>query len=91
MLIPFLPQPQPHNHANLNLQLDQFKRTQSLSPNFDRQGRTVRGLGYWISALLYLGGDSAKAGLYRWLTLAALVAGYKKIQEHRSGLPSYLK
>lgn len=42
-------------------------------PDFDRNGRVVRGLGYWASMVFTLGGKGAKGALVRWL---AVLVGY---------------
>lgn len=39
-------------------------------PNFDRNGKVVRGLGYWIKFVLGLGTTQKKGALLRWLVLA---------------------
>lgn len=43
-------------------------------PNFDRNGKVVRGLGYWLGFLLGLGAKSGKGAFLRWLLL--LAGGY---------------
>lgn len=73
------------------LQLVKFNRTNALKPNFDRNGKTVRGLGYWIGMILTLGGDSAKGGLIRWFLLVASAVATRRFLDSRGGLPSYLK
>lgn len=45
-------------------------------PNFDRNGRIVRGLGYWIRLVLGLGGKEPKGAFLRWLTLAVAYAAW---------------
>ncbi|KAL2016384.1 hypothetical protein VTK56DRAFT_3806 [Thermocarpiscus australiensis] len=40
-------------------------------PNFDRNGRVVRGVGYWTSLVLRLGGRGVKGAFLRWLLVAA--------------------
>lgn len=61
-----------------------YMRSNGLKPNFDRQGNTVRGLGYWIGLLFTLGGDSAKGGLVRWLVLFAAAAATRKYLDQRA-------
>lgn len=80
----------PNLHTN-NTQLAKFNRTNNLAPNFDRQGRTLRGVGYWLSIVATLGGGSAKTGLIRWVVLVAVAAAARRVLESRSRLPSYLK
>ncbi len=80
------------NIINTNkLQLVKFNRGNALKPNFDRNGKTVRGLGYWLGMLSTLGGDSAKGGLIRWILLVATAAATRRYLDSRGGLPAYLK
>ncbi|KAI1812903.1 aldehyde dehydrogenase [Poronia punctata] len=60
----------PHSPADFK----QFLWMNSVKPNFDRNGREIRGLGYYWWLVFGLGGTSAKGALIRWLTL--LAAGY---------------
>ncbi|KAK4239927.1 beta-apo-4'-carotenal oxygenase [Achaetomium macrosporum] len=39
--------------------------------NFDRNGKVVKGFGYWASFILGLGGKSAKGAFLRWLIVLA--------------------
>ncbi|KAI0535359.1 Aldehyde/histidinol dehydrogenase [Xylaria digitata] len=55
-------------------ELKQFLWMNSRKPDFDRDGRQITGLGYWIWMVFGLGGPSAKGALFRWL--AVLAAGY---------------
>ncbi|KAL7816507.1 Aldehyde/histidinol dehydrogenase [Trichoderma aethiopicum] len=48
------------------------RRINSLKPNFDRDGRVVKGLRYWISVLLSLGSKSAAGLVFRWGVLVAM-------------------
>ncbi|KAB5554853.1 Aldehyde/histidinol dehydrogenase [Coniochaeta sp. 2T2.1] len=41
------------------------------TPNFDRNGKVVKGLGYWTGLLFSLGGGSAKGAFVRWLVVLA--------------------
>lgn len=41
------------------------------SPNFDRNGKEIRGLAYWASFVLTLGGGCFRGVVARWLALAA--------------------
>ena len=45
-------------------------------PNFDRNGRVVMGLGYWIKFVLGLGGKEPKGAFLRWLTLVVAYAAW---------------
>ena len=68
---------------------EKFKKMSELKPNFDRDGKETRGVGYWMSFLLGLGGDGPKSILLRWAVVVLLAVGSKKYQQ--GGLPSYLK
>ncbi|GAB1316263.1 Hexadecenal dehydrogenase [Madurella fahalii] len=46
-------------------------RLMDKKPNFDRNGKVVKGLGYWVSMILTLGGKGAKGALMRWLAVLA--------------------
>jgi beta-apo-4'-carotenal oxygenase len=52
-----------------------FQRMNHKRPNFDRNGKVIRGLGYWISLLVSLGAKSFYGFLFRWAVLLAGVAG----------------
>ncbi|EFW99257.1 fatty aldehyde dehydrogenase [Grosmannia clavigera kw1407] len=45
-------------------------------PKFDRTGRSVRGLGYWVKLLLGLGGTGAKGAFVRWCGCLAVLLAY---------------
>lgn len=51
-----------------------LQRLTDKKPGFDRDGRVVRGLGYWASLLLRLGGKGAKGAFLRWTVV--LIAHY---------------
>lgn len=51
--------------------LRQFKWLSEKKPNFDRNGKVVKGVGYWASMVLGLGGKSAKGAFLRWVVVAA--------------------
>jgi beta-apo-4'-carotenal oxygenase len=48
------------------------RRINAIKPNFDRDGRVVKGLRYWVSVLLSLGSKSAAGLVFRWGVLVAL-------------------
>jgi len=60
--------------------LSQFKFTQDLKPNFDRQGRPVQGLISWI---LRFGAGSNLGALLRFILAYAAFVGYKRFKESR--------
>jgi beta-apo-4'-carotenal oxygenase len=77
-----------------NPQLSKLRATSHLAPDFDRNGRTIHGFGYWLSFLVGLGGESVKGSLLRWIILAAVVFGSRNYgfwPADRSILPSYLR
>lgn len=47
-----------------------FMRMLESKPNFDRSGKVVRGLAYWMKFLLGLGTTDKNGALLRWLVLA---------------------
>jgi beta-apo-4'-carotenal oxygenase len=46
--------------------LKRFQRMSTKKANFDRNGNVTRGIAYWISFILGLGGKSATGALTRW-------------------------
>jgi len=54
--------------------LKQFMWMNSVKPSFDRNGKEIKGVGYWMWMVFGLGGPSAKGALIRWLVV--LAAGY---------------
>jgi beta-apo-4'-carotenal oxygenase len=70
--------------------LAKFRATSELKPNFDRQGREIRGVKYWVGLVFGMGGGSFKSALMRWAVVALLAAGAKKYVE-TGRLPPYLK
>ncbi|KAL1865688.1 Hexadecenal dehydrogenase [Diaporthe australafricana] len=51
-------------------QLKMLKMLTEQRPNFDRSGRVVRGLAYWVKVVLGLGTAEKKGALMRWLVVA---------------------
>jgi beta-apo-4'-carotenal oxygenase len=70
--------------------LARYRLTSELKPNFDREGREIRGVKYWLRFLLGMGSDSLKEALVRWAIAAFVVVGLKKSAD-AGKLPSYLK
>ncbi|KAK4126719.1 aldehyde dehydrogenase [Parathielavia appendiculata] len=60
----------PYNMAKLKL----LNRFTAKKPNFDRNGKVIKGFGYWAKMVLCLGGKGAKGAFLRWL--AVLLAHY---------------
>ncbi|PQE26334.1 hypothetical protein CJF30_00001091 [Rutstroemia sp. NJR-2017a BBW] len=73
--------------------LEQFRKTSAKKPNFNREGKEVKGLGYWAAMLFSLGGEGTKSVLARWAVLAFLTYGSKNLWQAKfgNGLPSYLR
>ncbi|KAK8027007.1 aldehyde dehydrogenase 3H1 [Apiospora marii] len=51
--------------------LKQFQWMNGSKPDFDRSGKRIRGLGYWVWMVLGLGSPSAKGALFKWLFVLA--------------------
>jgi beta-apo-4'-carotenal oxygenase len=51
--------------------LSMLSRLMDKKPNFDRNGQVIKGLGYWMSMILCLGGTGAKGALVRWAVILA--------------------
>jgi beta-apo-4'-carotenal oxygenase len=69
-------------------ELARLRRLSGAKPNFDRDGRIVKGLGYWVGFVLSLGGSGAKGALLRWFVLFAVgvAASYGGLLKKRSAL-----
>lgn len=70
--------------------LPQVRRLTGKKPNFDRQGKEIKGLGYWLTFIFGLGSNSLKGAVTRWVVLALIAVGLKKVQE-RGSLPAWLR
>jgi beta-apo-4'-carotenal oxygenase len=57
----------PHSPADFK----QYLWMNSVKPDFDRDGRQITGVGYWLWIVFGLGGPSAKGALTRWLVVLA--------------------
>ncbi|KAI2630042.1 Aldehyde/histidinol dehydrogenase [Xylaria nigripes] len=58
-----------------------------IKPDFDRSGKQIRGVSYWLWMVLGLGGRSTTSVLFRWLTvLAAAYATYTQPNYIRDNL-----
>lgn len=66
--------------------LRQLNKLTGGKPNFDRNGRPIRGLAYWSGLLLGLGSKDAKGALLRWA--AVCLAHY--FYTERAGYWDYL-
>ena len=58
--------------------LQQFRKMSEMKPNFDRDGREIRGLGYWLSFLGGLGSEGVQGAVVRWAVLALVVMGVRR-------------
>lgn len=70
--------------------LEKFQKMSTLKPNFDREGREIKGVGYWLSLVFSLGGESIKGAILRWALVALVAVGTKRWQGN-NGLPSWLR
>jgi beta-apo-4'-carotenal oxygenase len=70
--------------------LAKFRQMSELKPNFDRNGKEIKGLGYWLVFLGALGGAGVKSGLLRWAIVAAIAVGANKYLNANS-LPPWLR
>lgn len=66
----------PYSFGHLKL----FQAVGNAKPNFDRNGKQIKGIKYFLGLVLSLGGKSAKGALFRWVVLltAAAYMGLKK-------------
>lgn len=71
--------------------LKRLRMTSEVKPNFDREGREIKGAGYWVKYIFTLGAPSVKRSILRWAVLALVVWGWKKRTEANSSLPSWLR
>ncbi|TVY23746.1 Beta-apo-4'-carotenal oxygenase [Lachnellula hyalina] len=66
--------------------LEKFRKMNGKKANFDRNGKEIKGLGYWLR------GPSFKAGLVRWVLVAAVAFGANRYATAGAGrLPSWLR
>jgi beta-apo-4'-carotenal oxygenase len=70
--------------------LAQIRRLTQQKPNFDRQGKEIKGAGYWFSFVFGLGANSLKGVIVRWVVVALVAVGFKKAQRNGS-LPPWLR
>jgi beta-apo-4'-carotenal oxygenase len=71
--------------------LKKYRMSTELKPNFDREGREIKGVGYLLKLLFTLGGSSTKGVLARWALVALIAVGAKKRADASGNLPSWLK
>ncbi|KAI8625699.1 aldehyde dehydrogenase [Xylariaceae sp. FL1651] len=65
----------PHSPADFK----QYMWMNSVKPDFDRNGKQITGLGYWLWMVFGLGGPTAKGALIRWLVV--LATGYAALTQ----------
>jgi beta-apo-4'-carotenal oxygenase len=58
--------------------LKQFRQMSEKKPNFDREGREIKGLSYWLSFLGALGSEGIQGALIRWAVVAIIAVGAKR-------------
>ncbi|KAI0134530.1 Aldehyde/histidinol dehydrogenase [Xylariales sp. AK1849] len=49
-----------------------FQWLSSSKPDFDRSGKKIKGVSYWLWVVFALGADSVKGALLRWLAIAVI-------------------
>ncbi|KAL3424294.1 aldehyde dehydrogenase [Phlyctema vagabunda] len=70
--------------------LAKLRGLQEIKPDFGRDGKVIKGLGYWVKFVAGLGGENLKASLLRWILVA--VIGFSANKYYGSGgLPKYLR
>jgi beta-apo-4'-carotenal oxygenase len=70
--------------------LAKFRSMSEKKPNFDREGKEIRGVGYWLGFVLGMGSDTVRGGLLRWAFIVLVAIGAKRYQMS-NGLPSWLR
>jgi beta-apo-4'-carotenal oxygenase len=65
------PRYMPYHWPELNM----LHRLTERNPNFDRNGRVIKGFAYWAGCILRLGGRSVKVAFLRWLVVLLLGCG----------------
>jgi beta-apo-4'-carotenal oxygenase len=70
--------------------LAKIRKLTEQKPNFDREGREIKGAGYWFSFIFGLGSNSINGALARWVVVALVAVGLKKAQGS-SSLPPWLR
>jgi beta-apo-4'-carotenal oxygenase len=58
--------------------LKQFRKMSEKKPNFDREGREIKGVVYWLSFLGAMGSEGPQGALFRWAVVALLAFGAKR-------------
>lgn len=73
--------------------LAKFRQMNEKKPNFDREGKEIRGLRYWAGIVLGMGGETARGSLVRWALLVLVAVGAKRYQLEalNGGLPAWLR
>jgi beta-apo-4'-carotenal oxygenase len=61
-------------------ELAQYLWLNGSKPDFDRDGKQITGVGYYMWSVFGLGGPSAKGALFRWLLV--LMSGYVYMKRH---------
>jgi beta-apo-4'-carotenal oxygenase len=59
-------------------ELGRLRAMNATTPDFDREGRQVRGLAYWFPFVAGFGAKSVKSLLFRWVLLFLTYAALKK-------------
>ncbi|KAI1341373.1 aldehyde dehydrogenase [Xylariaceae sp. FL0016] len=67
----------PHSPSDFKM----FLRMNNAKPDFDRNGKKITGLGYWLWMILGLGGPSVKGALFRWCLVIA--TGFATLSQYQ--------
>jgi beta-apo-4'-carotenal oxygenase len=65
-------------------ELRRLQRMNGQKPNFDRNGKVIKGFGYWAGMVLGLGATGSKGALVRWVLV--LLAGWAYVVRTGRGL-----
>ena len=71
--------------------LAKFRAMSEMKPDFDRQGKQIKGVKYWLGFVFGLGGKSLTGTLLRWAVLVLVAVGAKKVVDDKGSLPAYLR
>ena len=67
-----------------------YRQMNELKPDFDRNGKEIKGFWYWLGFVLTLGGASTKSVLSKFMVAILALVGVKRYVDV-SSLPNYLR
>jgi beta-apo-4'-carotenal oxygenase len=70
--------------------IPKYRQMSELKPDFDRSGKEIKGLWYWLGFVLTLGGASTKSVLSKFMVAVLALVGVKRYVDVTS-LPNYLR